>query len=295
MEDVSLEGLLRQYITNTINGMFTAMPCKIVNVTMLDQQRLDVKPLIERVTPDNDILEHPVILNVPLIFPGSRSSQFSFPVRVGDTVLCIFSQRSLDRFKLGAVESHRPIDFRKYSRNDAMAIPGLFPFDIAVNNPSKHSLSHDINDTVMVHNIGTEAECEVRLKSSGDIVINAPGNKVEVNCQTSVINAEDSATVNTTTSTVNASDSSTVNTSTASINASSSTTIDSPNTTVTGNMLVQGTFTYTSGMVGSGSAGGSTATISGSIQVSDDVTASGISLVNHTHTGDSGGNTSPPK
>jgi len=279
MEDISLEGLLRQYITNSINGMFTAIPGRIEKVVSLPEQRVDVRPIVNRITPDEGELEHPVVLSVPLIFPGSNTSQYSFPVSVGDIVLLVFSQRSIQRFKLGANNTHRPLDLSKYSRNDAMAVPGLFGFPSAVNNPNKRSLSHSVDDSVVVHNIGTSAECEVRLKASGDIIINAPGNKVEVNCEDSVVNADNSSVVNT---------------STATINASSSTTIDSPNTTVTGDMLVQGTFTYTSGMIGSGTAGGATASITGSIEVSDDVTASGVSLNSHTHTGDSGGTTSPP-
>lgn len=285
MENISLEGLLRQYITNSVNGLFTAMPARIERVVSLPEQRIDVQLLVDRVTPEGGTLKHPVVLNVPLIYPGSITSQFSFPVQEGDTVLCVFSQRSIQRFKIGVNDNHEPLDLAKYSRNDAMAIPGLFGFPSAVNDPNKRSLSHDVNDTVVTHNIGTDAECEVRLKKSGDVIVNAPGNKVEVNCEDSVVNADNSSTVNTTT---------------ASINASSSTTIDSPSTTVTGDMLVQGTFTYTSGMIGSGSAGGSTASITGSISISgnvdssSDVTASGVSLTGHTHTGDSGGTTSTP-
>jgi len=264
MENIGLESLLRQYITNAQNSMFTAIPGRIERVVSLPEQRVDVRPIVNRVKPDDTELEHPVALSVPLVFPGSNTSQFSFPVSVGDTVLMIFSQRSIQRFKLGAKDVHRPIDLAKYSRNDAMAIPGLFTFPEAKNNPSKRSLNHSTDDAVMVHNIGTSAECEVRLKASGDIVINAPGNDVSINCDT------------------------------ANINASSSTTIDTPQTTVTGDMLVQGTFTYTSGMIGSGTAGGSTASITGSVSVTGDVTAGGISVMNHAHTGDSGGTTSPP-
>src|SRR5690606_35212297 len=209
MENQTLEGVIRQYITNAQNGMFTSMPARVENVVNMGEQRVDVQLLVDRVTPDNGVLAHPPILSVPLIFPGSMSSQFSFPVRRGDIVLCVFSQRSIDRFKLGANDRHRPIDFRKYSRNDAMAIPGLFSFPSAVNNPDKRTLDHDTNDTVMVHNIGTGSECEVRLKASGDVIINSPG-LVQVNCTT------------------------------AEINASESVTIDTPQTTVTGDMLVQG-------------------------------------------------------
>lgn len=189
MEGNSLEGVLRQYITNSINGVFTSMPGKIERVVDLGEQRVDIQLLIDRVTPDDGVLKHPVILNVPLVFPGSRSSQVSFPVKAGDTVLCIFSQRSIDRFKLGANDNHRPLDFRKYSRNDCMALPGLFSFPSAVNNPDKRTLDHSTEDTVVTHNIGTAQECEVRLKSSGDVVINTPGN-ITVNADTATVNAD---------------------------------------------------------------------------------------------------------
>lgn len=276
MDNIGIEGLLRQYINNSVKGLFTALPCRVTSVAGLAQQRINVQPIINKIKTSDEELEQPIIQNVPLIFPGSSSSQFTFPINVGDTVLCVFSQRSLDRFKLGAKTPHRPVDLRKMSRNDAIAIPGLFPFQDALNNPSNRSLSHSTQDAVVTHNIGSGSECEVRLKPSGDVIINSP-TTVQVNCQDAEVNAESSSTINTQTSTVN--------TSTAAINASSSVTIDTPSTTVTGNMLVQGTFTYTGGMVGSGSAGGSTASITGSVEVSDDVTASGVSLVSHTHSG----------
>lgn len=54
-------------------------------------------------------------------------------------------------------------------------------------------------------------------------------------------------------------------------------TLDTPQTTCTGNVLVQGQLTYQGGMVGSGGSGVA-ASISG------DVVADGISLKSHTHT-----------
>lgn len=280
MDNVSLEGLLRQYISNSQNQMFTAMPARVERVVSLPEQRVDVQLLVDRVRPEGGTLKHPVILSVPLVFPGSKTSQFSFPVTAGDVVLCVFSQRSIDRFKLGSERNHIPTDLRKYSRNDAMAIPGLYSFPQARNNPSHRTLSHDVSDTVVSHNIGSDNECEVRLKASGDVIINSPG-KVEVNCQESVINAEQSSTVNT---------------QNATINASSSTTINSPQTTVAGDMLVEGVLTYVSGMVGSDGSGGSAATITGSVSVTDDVTAGNISLRNHVHPeNDDGGPTGPPQ
>lgn len=77
-------------------------------------------------------------------------------------------------------------------------------------------------------------------------------------------------------------------------------TVNAPDTIITGNTTVMGLLTYQGGMSGSGGAGAA-AVIDGAIQATgvissdSDVTANGISLIGHTHTGDSGGDTSVPK
>jgi phage baseplate assembly protein V len=63
-------------------------------------------------------------------------------------------------------------------------------------------------------------------------------------------------------------------------------TLDAPQTTCTGNLLVEKTLTYKAGMVGYGTAdgaGGSAAMIHGSLHASEDITAGDISVQNHNH------------
>jgi phage baseplate assembly protein V len=61
-------------------------------------------------------------------------------------------------------------------------------------------------------------------------------------------------------------------------------TLDAKQTTVTGNMLVKGAFTFESGMSGAaGKSGGPAMVISGTVAVSDDVIAGGKSGAHHTH------------
>lgn len=64
-------------------------------------------------------------------------------------------------------------------------------------------------------------------------------------------------------------------------------TVDAETSTFTGAVTIQGALTYLGGMKGSGGSGAAAA-------ISGDVTADGISLKNHIHTGDDGGNTSKP-
>lgn len=196
MQQVTLETLLRQYTTNSINSLYTAIPCSVVGVPSIEEQRIDVQPTINKVLTDGGQSVQAPILNVPVVFPASRTSQFSFPINVGDTVLCVFSQRSLDAYKQGSGNTpHRPTDLRKYSKNDAVAIPGLFSFPDSRNNPSKRTWEHSTQDAVVVHNIGSASECELRFKPNGDVIINTP-NKAEVNCNEFVVNADSQATFN---------------------------------------------------------------------------------------------------
>lgn len=265
MEGTDFGGVIDQYIINKRNEMFTSIPCVIVGRPDLKRQRIDVRILVNKITTDDEIRELPPILDVPLVFPGSRTSQFSFPVSEGDTVLCVFSQRSIDRFKLGSDQPASPMDFSKYSKKDAVAIPGLFTFPDARNDPSKRSLSHNVDDTVMTHNIGTNAECELRLTKDGNVIINAPGNDVTVNCDNSTINSSSSSTVNTSTATVNADE----------FNVNAPTSNFSGNVNIEGNTSVSGNL----GVSGQGTLGSAT--------------INGINFTSHRHTGvQSGSDTS---
>lgn len=264
MEKINMGSLLNQYITNQVNGLFTAIPCVVQGQIDMATQRVDVRPLVNRVTTDGESRELSPILGVPVVFPASKTSQFSFPISAGDTVLCVFSQRSIARFKLGEANPADPIDFGKYSKNDAIAIPGLFTFPDAKNDPAKRTWSHSTDDAVLVHNIGSGSECEVRLKSGGDVIINTPG-KAEVNCDTSVVNASTSAT------------------------------IDTPETTVTGNLTVNGNLQVDQNSTVTGNS-----TVSGDLDVTGSgtlgsATINGIQFSTHTHTGvQSGTDTSGP-
>ena len=69
----------------------------------------------------------PVITNVPIIFPGSRTTRVRWPIRKGDSVLLLFSSASLDRWLArGGVTD--PGDERSYDLNDCVAIPGIADF-----------------------------------------------------------------------------------------------------------------------------------------------------------------------
>jgi hypothetical protein len=204
-----IPGLLNEYIKTefeySMAEYWFACPGIVTGVSGdFSDLRVTVKPAINELYADGVSEEHLDILSVPVIMPGSATSLVSFPINAGDTVLLVFSQRSMDNFKIGNGQPTQPNDARKFQAEDAIAIPGLFTFAKSANRPSIRKYPHNPKtDLVVAHNIASGTEVMLHLKQSGDLVINTE-QQVIVNCKTGVMNATESYTINTPTMNVNA-------------------------------------------------------------------------------------------
>tara|TARA_R100000656_G_scaffold119768_1_gene93779 strand:+ start:2633 stop:3361 length:729 start_codon:yes stop_codon:yes gene_type:complete len=188
MNDVSFEELLLLGAERRMEGIYTSMPCIITHIPNgLRDMRIDVQPAINVDYAGEDD-EHTQILGVPLIFPSSKTAMLSFPLAVGDTVFCSFSQRAMDNFKQGTGQPTVVADLRMFDVQDAVAIPGLFPFSESRNDQSKRSWPHNTADTVLATNLGTGTEVEIRMTPGGVLTINT-NQTVNVNCTTANITA----------------------------------------------------------------------------------------------------------
>lgn len=194
MREPSLQELLSASFQSHMNNQYTAMPCIVVAVN-LENSTVDIQPAINQKLKDGTVAERPPVLGVPISFPVSKTAGITFPVAVGDTGLAVFSMRDMSAWKAGNGRPSAPLNNAKMDKSDAIFIPGIQPSSVAVNNPQARVLAHDVQDTVIVNNIGTSTEVEVRLKASGDVEINAPMSAVKVNCMTSVVTAQESVDV----------------------------------------------------------------------------------------------------
>ena len=182
--EVTLEQLFNEHLDFRLSNLFTCMVGVITNVVSLEEQRIHVQPLVNRVYKDGEIQEYPSLLSIPVQFPSSSSSALTFPLHQGDTVILVFSQKGLDVFKSGSQTPHDPVDMRAFDKRDAFAIPCVFPFGKAINGQAQRTLPHDTDDMVVAHNIGTDSECEIRLKKSG--VVEVYGNNIQIKSTTEV-------------------------------------------------------------------------------------------------------------
>lgn len=129
MRDGTLAELLG-YLRERISAdMRVSLPGRIESYDA-GTQLVSVKPQVRDFTENSEggIDQHslPIINNVPLVFPGAGGYRLTFPVSVGDPVLLIFADRSIDSWTTNGQES-APADLRTHHIADAIAVPGLRP------------------------------------------------------------------------------------------------------------------------------------------------------------------------
>jgi len=129
-EAPTLEEVIRLGVQNALFDLNTAMPGIVQSYDNLTNTA-NVQPVFRRTYTDDgegntETVDAPIINKVPVAFPRANQAAITFPIRQGDTVLLIFSQRTLDRWKTvgGKVT---PGDPRTHALSDAIAIPGVYP------------------------------------------------------------------------------------------------------------------------------------------------------------------------
>jgi hypothetical protein len=134
-ETNTLASALNTVFESLISDVHTALPGRIEKYEFATQ-KAQVKPLIKRKYLDGEVLDLPVLVNVPVVFPRTKKSGITFPLSKGDGVLVIFTERALERWKSSGGDSE-PGDRRKFDLSDGIAIPGCFSFkdaNLASNN-----------------------------------------------------------------------------------------------------------------------------------------------------------------
>lgn len=196
-----MQDLLTAAFNSQMSNIHTALPCVVVQIQGPD--RVAIQPAINQKFKDGGTKERPVVVNVPVAFPVSKSGGMTFPIKPGDTGIAIFSMRSIEAWKNSDGYPSTPLNYAKMDKQDAMFIPGLQTSSNSSNDPGKHSWSHSIEDTVMFCGLGTGNEAELRIQPSGNVLIRT-NQDVSIECNNASVIANSSASITTPELTVNA-------------------------------------------------------------------------------------------
>ena len=223
----SFEDIFTRLFKHGLNSsIYTSLPAEVISTdTYESEQTVDVKPLINKVYEDGVILALPAILAVPVVLPGAGNGVLTFPVKVGDTVLIVFSMRSLDEWLEGDGTSRTPVDVRTHYHNDAIAIPGLCT--------KKSHLTPSTTDVELKFLAEDKSVLSsIKMKPGGDLTVDTKKDLVATVGGSANVTATGNATISATN---------------VNVTATTTTTITSPvinlvgNVNVTGNLGVTGT------------------------------------------------------
>lgn len=126
-EAPSLSDILNTAIRYNLSNVHTSFPGKVLEYSA-GNQKANIQPLIKKVYMDKRVESYPVLTNVPVVFPRTANSIISLPIKKGDLVLVIITERSIDQWLEKTGEESEPVSNRRFDLSDAVAIPGLYPF-----------------------------------------------------------------------------------------------------------------------------------------------------------------------
>ena len=165
-------------LRNELSDLHTCMPAEIVAVRdggTDKRQFVDVLPHLQRgvIDEDGELIDEalPVIPMVPVGYPQGGGFFISLPLRVGDIVLLVFAERSLDNWIQSAAPAKqtpiKPGDLSMHSFEGAIALPcgpapraalltGVDPADVVLGKTDGTILQRWKADGTMVLAEGTD-------------------------------------------------------------------------------------------------------------------------------------------
>lgn len=176
MQVTNLPDAIAASIRRHLGEIHTCLPARVESYDH-KKQRASVQPQIKKKYRDGLVDDMPVIVDVPVIWPRSSNASLTFPVNKGDYVMLVFAERAIENFlTLGGLQE--PGDRRKFDLTDAIAVPGLYPFNV----PSRSTNNEDV---LLIYN-----NTSIRIKKDGDLEIVGSKNmkatikgNIEVTCE----------------------------------------------------------------------------------------------------------------
>jgi hypothetical protein len=160
---------ITEMVTSRFKGLRVAMPAKIVTYYE-GQCSADVQPLIQDAM-NGVMVDYPVILGVPVIWPRSSTAYLGMPLAADDQVLLIFSDQSLDRWLTtgGIVD---PEDPRRHHLSDAVAIPGCYEYAMGIADADSGMIRLGFQDGTLFANVKIDPLTgNIYLESAASAVI----------------------------------------------------------------------------------------------------------------------------
>lgn len=159
--------VLDRWLESRFEGMHTCLPAKVESYDFATR-KATVLPLVNLRMSSGAILEMPSISGVPVMLPSAAGWSLVGPIASGDSGIILISEASIGAWLDGQGQQVDPEDETRFSLQDAIFLPGLWPYSAVPSQPGTE------NDLALSTPKGS-----VIIKEDGSIGLTAQG-KVSV-------------------------------------------------------------------------------------------------------------------
>ncbi|WP_397599116.1 Gp138 family membrane-puncturing spike protein [Silvanigrella sp.] len=191
--------VIQAHLENFLTEFHTVFPAQVVRYNH-ENQCADLQPTIKKRFKDGQVLDLPILHNVPICFLSVSNSIIGLPIKENDTVLVLICERSIDAWINSDGAPIDPDDTRKFNLSDALAIPCLRPTSkkiqfaqnaIVLKNANCQIVIND-NNTLDIHaqsKLNINSDDDVCIVSAKSIEIKSDSN-LNITCNNAIIKAD---------------------------------------------------------------------------------------------------------
>jgi hypothetical protein len=121
-----LTNFMREFLDYYFAQVHTSLP-GVVTEYDASKRRATVQPSLKRRAGNKEYIAFPLLIDVPVLFPGTKKWTIHFPLEKDDEVAVFFSERALEAWKDVGQDGIEDPDPRRYDLCDAYCMPGLQP------------------------------------------------------------------------------------------------------------------------------------------------------------------------
>jgi len=170
---------LQLLLESSLSDINTAAPGTIISYDAA-RNRAIVRPSLPKALSNDDKLDPPQIVEVPVVWPaiGGGKASFTMPLQPGDGVMLSFQQRSLEGWLDGNMQ--KPDDPRQFDLSDCVAHPGL-SHNGTVAHPTNIVLKFDQSSITLTNDnqiILGNGKGSITIDASGNITLQGQSVKV---------------------------------------------------------------------------------------------------------------------
>ncbi len=127
LKEEDIVDVLNNFLFSRFENIHTGIPAQVEGYEE-GTRKAKVKLLVKLVRKNGDILEVPIIENVPVMFPASAAFTLTFPLAKGDKGLVMFAETGIGNYLNGSGQEVEADSPARFQLTDAMFLPGLYPF-----------------------------------------------------------------------------------------------------------------------------------------------------------------------